>query len=413
MLTKKIFYLLGCVGMIEASIFSIKVEDTTKGTSFSKEYSTVTDVIDTLDTKSIEQEINYNPTDALNASVDYRGLPIVFKYIENTTTLVMDIPSIGVSETFTGATRNASADSLEDWFKKDGAEAIEKMMKKLAEVSPVDPVAGNPDSAMSKSVASDFQVGFTNVATKQSTLAQSTSTNNANNILVAPSYSSLDIDGLESSSYSLPLGYSFNFDRDSREKITVGLPVSYIDVEGSKAISLGLNLAYTKPVNEKWILTSAMGYGVNGSVDFGSVAQIASASLTSSYSIDLADDYTLSIGNMVGYYTTVKFYSGDYTYNPGITNVVYRNALMLNIPTNELINNTSVETFVIDTRYTGSALFMESYQEYGLSYGYDAVNFNIFNDDEKYAVRKTFKIGMSYLTSAKANGYKVNLGFLF
>ena len=116
---------------------------------------------------------------------------------------------------------------------------------------------------------------------------------------------------------------------------------------------------------------------------------------------------------MIGYYTTVKLYDGDYAYNPGIQNVVYRNALMLNIPTDFLMKKTSLETFIIDTRYTGTALYMNQYQEYGVSYGYDAVNINILSDKEEYRVRKSLKVGVSYLDSNKGNGFKVNFGFIF
>jgi len=412
MFKKIVISTVACATIVQASVFTVEVNNTTQGASYSKSFTTVSDTLDGLNVDAIKNQISYNDTDALNAKLGFRGLPINLAYGANSNTLTLDIPSIGVSETFTGANRDKSIDALTDWLKKDGGSTVEKMMKELAKVSPVDPIAGNPNSMMGLSVSNDFSNGFMNVASKQTTPTTST-TSSSNNIMIAPTYSSLDVDGTKSDSYTLPLAYSFNFDRDSRENITFSIPVTYVEVEGAKSGSLGLGLAYSKPVTDDWVLTPAVSYGVAGSVDLGSFAQVVSTSLTSSYSWGLPSDLTLSMGNMVGYYTTVKFIDNDYAYDPGIQNIVYRNALMLNIPTNGFINDTSLETFVIDTRYTGTDLYMEEYQEYGLSYGYDSINLNVLSDNTKDAIRRSLKIGLSYLNSSKGNGFKVNFGFTF
>lgn len=415
MLKKILISVLTCATLSHASNFNVDVENQTDPGSFSQGYSNITDAIDGLKINSIKQRINYDDTHAIKSRMDFRGLPISFDYALNSTRLTLSIPSIGVTQTFDGATRDDSMDGFTDWLKKDGGATVEKMMKELAKVSPVDPIAGNPNSMMSLNVSNDFSNGFINVATKQniSNISNISGSSSSNNIIIVPTYSSLDVDSKKSDSYSLPLSYFFNFDSDFRENITMSLPITYIEVEGAKSASLGFGLSYTKPIMKNWLLTPAIGYGVAGSADLASFAQVASASLTSSYSLDLPSDFVLSMGNMVGYYTTVKFISHDYAYNPGIENIVYRNALMLNMPTDSLINNTSLEIFVIDTRYTGTALYMEQYQEYGLSYGYDSVNVNMASDEEKYSIRKSLKIGFSYLDATKGNGFKVNFGFVF
>lgn len=412
MLKRILISAVACATISQASNFTIEVTNITQGGTYSKGFSTVSDTLDGLNVDAIKNQITYSETDAISAKLGFRGLPINLFYAAGSNTLILNIPSIGVSETFTGTDRDKSVDALTDWLKKDGGSTVEKMMKELARVSPVDPIAGNPNSMMSLSVANDFSNGFMNVATKQNSNTLSNTTS-GNNIIIAPTYSSLNIGDAKSDSYSLPLSYSFNFDRDSRENITLSLPLTYIEVDGAQSGSLGLGLAYSKPVTKDWILTPAIGYGVAGSIDLGALAQVVSASLTSSYSWDLPANYTLSMGNMVGYYATVKLIEHDYAYNPGIQNIVYRNALMLNIPTTNIINNTSLEIFAIDTRYTGTALFMEEYQEYGLSYGYDSVNVNVLSDSDDYSIRRSLKVGYSYLNSSKGNGFKVNFGFVF
>ncbi len=403
---KIIFSLAACAALSQAEVFTINVDNTTQNTSFTQSFSSVTDTFDSLDTDYIINQINYTPTDAISAGVNFRGLPMNLAYTGSSTDLTLTIADIGVTETFSGATREDSVEALKDWLKTNGAATVEKIMKKLAEVSSSDPIAGNPNSVMSISVANDFSTGFMSVASQQQGVASTTQS--ANSIYIAPAFSSYDVDGVDSKNYLLPLAYSFNFDRDINEKITISMPISYTDVEGSKSASLGFGIAYTKPVTSDWILTPAISYGATGSADLGSLAQVASASLTSSYQWNLGDNYLLSMGNMVGYYSTVKFYDGDYAYDPGIENVVFRNALMINIPTNSWMNHTSLEAFVIDTRYTGTALYLEEYQEYGLSYGFDNIS-----TLENYSARDTMKVGVSYLTSNKADGFKINFGFVF
>ena len=410
MLKRIILSVVACTTLSHASIFSIEVTNTTTGASFKENYSTVTNTFNTLDTEFLKGKMVYNNTDAINAVIDFRGLPMTLSYATNSSDLVLNIPSIGIIETFTGTSRNGSVDVLSEWLKKDGAATVEKIMNKLAEVSPVDPVAGNPNSMMGQSVATDFGVGFTSVATKQDSLNTVSNIKSENAIMIAPTYSSLDIDDKNSESYMLPLAYSFSFDRNENEKIILFIPISYTQVEGAQSGSISVGLAYSKPINKNWVLTPSISYGGSGSVDLGALAQVASVSLTSSYTWHLPSDFTLSMGNMIGYYATVKLYNG---YDPGIENIAYRNALMLNMPTNAIINNTSLEVFAIDTRYTGSALYMNEYQEYGLSYGYDVINLNILSDNEKYSVRNRLKIGFSYLSSKKADGFKVNFGFVF
>jgi len=411
---KTLLSVILCATIIQADVFEITVVNGTNNQEFTESFTAVEDTFNTMDVDAIKERIGYSETDNITANVDFRGLPMELTYAGGTTDLVLSVPSIGITETFSGATRDDSVDMFEDWLKENGADAVEKIMKKLAEVSPSDPIAGNPNSIMSTSVAKDFDAGFTQVATKQASAAVTSGTSSsANSISITPSYSALDVDGVDSTSYFVPLAYSFNFDRDINEKVIISIPISYTDVEGSKSASLGFGLAYAKPLNSDWTLTPAIGYGATGSADLGSLAQVASFSLTSSYAWELDNDYTLSMGNMVGYYSSVKFYSGDYAYDPGISNTVYRNALMLNVPTNAIVNNTSVELFAIDTRFTGSALYLEEYQEYGLSYGYDLINVNLLSDSEKYSVRRSLKIGFSYLSSDKADGFKVNFGYVF
>lgn len=403
--------LLASTLIFASDIYNIKVDDITSGETFSKGSSNLSDIINLFETDSFIANLpGYNDTDNVKATLDMRGLPVNLSYIGNK--IIFNVPSINVNESFEGNTRDESNQLFEDWMKNNGAGTMEKIMKELARVSPVDPIAGNSNSVMFKSVESDFTSGFLNTASKQN---NSTSNGNANQntFSIMPSFKSLDVDGKNSNSYSLPLEYAFVSKDDANQKLAFKLPLSYTEVEGATSYSLGLGLAYYQPITDEWTITPSLGYSMVGSIDLGTLAQVGSASLTSSYTYELNESQRLSLGNMVGYYSTVKFYSGDYAYDPGIKNVVYRNALMYSIDTDNLMNNTSIDLYAINTKFTGTELYNDQYNEFGFSFGYNKINVNILSDNEKLAYRRALKIGASYLTSENESGVKINFGLTF
>jgi len=400
---------LMCTIYANGANFTVDINNETTGDSYVSSSDTLTDIINELELTNIESHIGYNETNHLLANLDFRGLPVRLNFAENSTTLSFDIDSLGIHESFTGNTRDDSVDMLEDWF-KDGGVDVEKIMKKLVEISPVDPIAGNPNSLMALTVEADFKDGFMNIATKQ---RSSRNSSKGNRIAIDATYKSLDTDGRRSNSFTLPLSYSFVSADNDKESLNISLPITYIDFEGAKSYNVGLGTSYSKPINENWVLTPAIKYSIVGSSDLGALAQLGSVSLSSSYSFYLGNKYTLSIGNMVGYYTTLKVYDGDYAYDPDIGNTVFRNALLYSIPTENIVKNTSLDVYVIDTQYTGTELYLNSYDEFGFSFGYNKVNLNVLSDKEEYSFNKELKIGMSYLTSSKSNGFKVNFGFMF
>lgn len=373
--------------------------------------SSLMDIVDNFDENSLNEKLsNYDKNGDLSARLDMRGLPVTLTITG--TKVVFAVPSLNISEVFESTTRDKSIDLLEDWFKVNGASTLERIMKELAKVSPVDPIAGNSNSAMAKSVEADFTNGFINTASNQRNGTTSSSKNN-NLISIDPSFKSADIDNKTSNSYSLPISYSFVSDKDSERKLTISLPISYTEVDKATSYGLGLGVGYSFPIVPEWIITPAVNYGLSGSMDLATLAQLGGGSITSSYTYTLPNENRLSMGNMVGYYTTLKLYDGDYAYDPGITNIVYRNGLMYSFDTDNIINNTSLDLFAINTKYTGTELYNDGYNEFGFSYGYDRINMNILSDKEKYAYRRSLKVGASVLQSEKEDGFKVNFGFTF
>ena len=90
---------------------------------------------------------SYTPTGGAVIRAGYRGLPIVLSTVNNSTAVTLDIQSIGLSQTFSAqSTRDANTTDLFEYLKSSGASILNDLQKKLAEVSPIDLIAGNPSS---------------------------------------------------------------------------------------------------------------------------------------------------------------------------------------------------------------------------------------------------------------------------
>jgi hypothetical protein len=398
--------LIVSTSLYSGNVFSIDVKNDTSQDRFIHNTSDLTNLLDTFDTDQLSSRFNYTETDQIIANLDFRGLPMGLKFSTNSNILELQIPSLDIKESFNGQNREASIRLLEDWF-KNNKQNVEKIMKELARVSPVDPIAGNPNSLMATMVGDDFMNGFQKVATQQKGMGSK------NFLLIAPVFKSLDIDGKKSDNFILPLGYSFAVGDDPKETVSFSLPLSYVSVEGAKSYNVGLGVAYSLPITDSWIITPSIKYSLVGSKNLGTLAQMASGSLTSSYTWDLGNRHALSFGNMIGHYATVKFYDADYAFNPHIANTVFRNAIMYSLPSDKIYKNTSVDFFVIDTQYTGTELYLESYDEIGLSFGFNKDVMNLTAEADNYEYDSELKLGVSYLTSSKADGFEINFGYSF
>ena len=89
-----------------------------------------------------------------------------------------------------------------------------------------------------------------------------------------------------------------------------------------------------------------------------------------------------------------------------------RNGVSLNIPTPSLAQDTSVELYLTDTRYFGSDLYIDQYNEVGFSLGID--RYTLTRHEGGYVnYLKRLRGGVKYLFSENSSGYSLNFGYTF
>lgn len=373
----------------------------------------------------------FNGDEIIAADLNFRGVPMTIDFTEvGAPELLFAIPGIEFSRVFDEQdTREGNIDDLIEFLKTNEDGIASQLSAELARSSPSDPVAGNPGSMQSRMVDTDFKQAFTQKVSQIWGCGMSASApekvmlakagfgcvtdvadlnfrmpaievaqlggpaSDAANLGLYDDYFSrinrvrgenkltLGLDyaqvsakaggsGIEheSSVLSLPLSYTVVLNNDPRKRFIVRMPISLIDTEGASTYQVSLGLAYNHPVTNAWSLTPSVGYSAAGSEDLASASALASFSLASSYTVNLGS-WALNIGNMIGNYSTQKITLGDYESDPGISNTVFTNGLLISGPSSLLANDLVVEYFVTDTRYTGDDLFTDNSQEVGVNFG--------------------------------------------
>ena len=324
-------------------------------------FSDVESVFDQIHTDGLEEAFpDYTERSMAGATIDFRGLEMRAMFEGNTSRLVFEVPSLDIHETFMGVNRDASIEKLEEFLKEEGGNILNRIQAALIATSPVDPIAGNPNSLMGTMVSGQFRAGFEDQTTnidKAATPATEEGYDPDNLLALGARFGRFTAAGKASNVLTVPLGYSFRLKEDGPglRSVDISLPITYADIEGGKsgAVSLGIGLTYG--MNERWSLSPAAGAGLVGSADLGSAGGIGSLSLTSTYTIP-REGWSLNIGNMVGYYETLDLELGDYDFNPGVSNTALRNGLMVSIPSTMGGRDVAIEIWGIDTRFFGSAL---------------------------------------------------------
>lgn len=380
-----------------------------------RSYSDISDAFGFLRRRSLNEAFRGgNPafdadTSAIVGTVRARGILVRLEALPGSSSLTIRIPAIGLTRTFTGASRDESARAMLDWFYRDGEGELAKLSARL---SPVDPLAGNPNSAQARTVSTSFDRGFSRIAALADASAgegnaSDDAAKNANTMSMGAEYRR-GAGPYGRDAYTLPLGYSWRLDDDVRHAISLDLPVTYQSVQGAQLWGLGAGLGYSRPLNDYWVLTAGLDYGMAASQDLGTAGHVLTGSLTSVVTLPVAHGYLAHVGNMVGYSQTLGLRLGDFQSDPGLKNTVIRNGLMLYAATPGLWRSSGIEVFAIDTRYLGSALYDMGYTEVGVSFGRSRVT---IAGGKRY--ESVFRLGVSRLFARGNNTLVVNTGYMF
>ncbi len=325
----------------------------------------------------------------------------------------LQLPSTGANVQFTAPTWSGVLDQVRQ-FLLQGSEA-QRLQRESARVSPFDPVAGNPGSLMARRVAADFDSAFlpfaSNLTDGPVRVAQVGGLPAGAVRGPLPALPGLGAqlgllrdNGQTEQSLTVPLSLTLRSDLDPRRQFAVSLPLTVSNVGGARAVQGALATSLRLPMSKDWSLSGSLAYAMVSAKDLGSAGKIGSLSLTSSYVLR-GDSGDLAIGNMIGHYRTLGGRLNGIDTGSGISNTVLRNGLLWSQPAPAWLGfGNSVEFRIVNTHYTGTALYLRNYSEVGVDVG---------TNKRADSSRSYLQGGMSLLLSSKTKGLMTHFGYWF
>lgn len=337
---------------------------------------------------------------AVDFLLDFRGLGMQLNYAQGSSRLQLLVPELGINQSFDGGNRKASADQFYDWLKHNPQGDVDRIMTRLAAVSEVDTLAGNPASLMNQMIddVSDAALFVDNrlPGTEQENAGD-------NQVGIGIDYTRYQTDRGDINKVKMPLSYTTRFDHKPGMQLDLRLPVSYQEVDGAKSYSLPFSAVLRYPLTDVWTLTPAVGYGIAASEDLGSGGTMYSALLTSSY-VFVFDSFQLTMGNMAGKLKTQEANFGDYSFEPQLSNNVLRNGLLFSKAVNWLGDHSFIEVFWVNTQMSGSDLLVEDFNVVGMSFG---------PGRSKTGEANTYNFGFKYLFADDIKAYSLDVSYWF
>jgi hypothetical protein len=393
--------LFACTGSAHAGdLFSITV--TSEGVTAVETFSSASTLFDVLDNNVFRKQLGdvYTNTSLATATADFRGLPFLIEYRDDSTTLYFTIPELGVEESFTGATRKESEDQFIDYFESNGDGINRKITRYTVAETSSDPVAGNPNSLVARTAADDFEAG-TSMGGSLPTVDGSQT-----NFAFGARFGQFTVDDQKTNVYSAPLRTSFKLG-DSGLALLLDAPLTVVEIENAYSYGGSLGLGLRVPVTSFWSLTPAIRAGVVGSEDLAALATVYSGSLTSSLRFHIGET-ALNIGNAVTRTATGSAKVDGYEIDYDIKNVISRNGVEVSHPLSTAIASRRIdlEFAAVNTRFFGDAIYIEQYTDLAVSLG--------FRRSEGDLLYNFARVGLTYSFGDEGySGVTVNFGYQF
>ncbi len=369
-------YILGAVcalalGTAAAAAPLFSFTATVDGITTSRAFTGAESALRALESGDLQNQFSgYTDASAVDATLNYRGLPMQFSFPDASNTLHLVIPDLGIDQTFTGASRDAAINQMVDYMQQ-GTGTLSLVQKSLAARSPVEPLAGNPGSLMSLMVNEAFA---DDAFDERMIVGKGYSTGTDARLRPDASKSFglnrtlFDANGIKGTTWTAP--FNLTLKPSSTTVVKFNLPLRITDVDGATTLSGAARMAVQVRVKPHWLLTPSIGWGATVSTDMGSVGHVVNAALTSRYEVPMGGNYRLVLGNMVGYAKTLGMTVGDYDFDPHLSNPYTKNGVQLESRTLRAFgySATGRVSYAL-TNFFGDDLYLDSVHEFGLGFG--------------------------------------------
>jgi hypothetical protein len=308
--------------------------------------------------------------DEIRALLDLRGLTMKLRFAPNETFLQVVIPGV-LNATFEGdGDRESSLEEFEDFLRGTGEQIedaeLKALLRALVDDSPVDPVAGNPNSLQAKMVQSDWRAGTRGFHVQREGAVEGipNSFELGGNVGYARGCNTGCMDVV---SLDLPLAYDWNL-RALPLTLIGELPIAATWTRAEWSIMASAGLGARWHVGDGWAVTVMGRVGGVGSIDVGALALIYSAGIINRMEWDWRG-FRVGMANQWTHLNTAEGIEiADIRIEYGLRNDVLRNGLDvsgdLGVHFGRAMNWSMFANYA---HYFGSDLYSHAYGEAGVS----------------------------------------------
>ena len=264
----------------------------------------------------------YTPLSPVSIDINLRGIDTLASFAAGSTTLVVAIPQTGRIETFDGGTRDASLILFKDYIRDGGHH--HNLLKAYAKYSPIDPIAGNPNSLLAQMGQSDYLLGrLSPLSGCDCWSAQPIVHQFQAGSYVGRAFS----EGFDTTSITLPLRYSYSpgpFDW----ALILDAPLTFNANGGAYSVFSSLGVGVRIPLTSMWAVTPIVRFGAGGSLDLCTAGDFLSAGLNSVLNFKVCN-HVLSMTNFAGYYSSCNLWLSGVNFNYHLHNYILKNGLTI------------------------------------------------------------------------------------
>jgi hypothetical protein len=377
-----------------ATIFVSGDSDEVSASNISEFIEEINETIPTVD--------SYTSTSPASLSINLRGLKAIAAFAANSTTLTVFFPNTGITETFAGASRDESIALFKDYLKDNGNQG-QTLFKAYAKFSPIDPIAGNPNSLMAQMGQADFQIG--RLSPLRGCNCCWSSQPIIHQFQAGMQLGRAFSDKFDTTIVSLPLRYSYC--PSGSYALILDAPLSLLKNGGAYSAVGSVGMGLHLPISNRWSLTPTFRMGFGGSIDLATAGCFFSPGVISTYDFPIGN-YLLTMTNFASYYCSTPLHLGGVNFDYHLHNYLFKNGLTLTSCKGFLLCGRPIRFSLsfTDSDFEGDSLFIQHYEE--VAFSLITTHLNPYLDYD------CLTLGFSYAFGQKSyKGFYLNLAYQF
>lgn len=300
----------------------------------------------------------YTPTSPTAININLRGINVVTAFAAGSTTLNVFIPQAGITQSFDGGSRDNSVALFKEFIRDGGNSG--RLLRGYARYSPIDPIAGNPNSLLAQMAQAEYLVGHLSplAGCGCDWCAQPIVHQFQAGMRGGRAFSR----GFDTTTFYLPLRYSYS--PDLKAAFILDAPLTFNDNGGAYSIFSSLGVAFRYPITCNWSFTPTIRFGAGGSLDLCTAGSFISTGLTSVYNYPFKDT-VISLTNYAGYYTSTNLWLGGVNFNYRLHTCIFKNGLSVTSCKPYTIGNYPLHfsASFVDSYFARERLYIKHYDE--------------------------------------------------